>query len=126
MSTESLAYLTAATHGLEEEAETLRAQFDPETESVPTVDSTATLLQPPLPITQQETNWPLLTRTKGFWESAIASKGGAKGTGAGGASIAMAAMDDEDVGGDGGAWDDDAQLVLDDEGKQVSVCCCLL
>ena len=33
----SLAYLTAATHGLEEEAEELKAAFDPEKEQLPQV-----------------------------------------------------------------------------------------
>lgn len=33
-STESLAYLTAATHGLDEEAESLKETFDPEKETV--------------------------------------------------------------------------------------------
>lgn len=32
--TESLAYLTAATHGLDEEAESLKETFDPEKETV--------------------------------------------------------------------------------------------
>ena len=70
---DSLAYLTAATHCLEEEAESLKSQFE-ENETLPEVDPEATLLRPPVPITQQESNWPLLTRSKGFWESAIASK----------------------------------------------------
>ncbi len=51
-SSESLAYLTAATHGLDEEAEALAASF-PETEKLPEVDPNAMLLQPPAPITQQ-------------------------------------------------------------------------
>lgn len=33
-SAESLAYLTAATHGLDEEAESLKETFDPEKEAV--------------------------------------------------------------------------------------------
>lgn len=33
-SAESLAYLTAATHGLDEEAESLKETFDPEKETV--------------------------------------------------------------------------------------------
>lgn len=33
-SAESLAYLTAATHGLDEEAEALKETFDPEKETV--------------------------------------------------------------------------------------------
>lgn len=34
LGTESLAYLTAATHGLDEEAESLKETFDPEKEIV--------------------------------------------------------------------------------------------
>ena len=70
----SLAYLTAATHGLEEEAEQIKASFAPD-EKLPEVNPNAVLLQPPVPIMQQETNWPLLTVTKGFFEGAMAAKG---------------------------------------------------
>ena len=55
----SLAFLTAATHGLTEEAEQLQE------ENSPKVQEDATLLQPPPPITQFEENWPLLTVSKG-------------------------------------------------------------
>ena len=72
----SLAYLTAATHGLEEEAEQLKATFDPEKDKLPDVMPGATLLQPPVPIMQQESNWPLLTVSKGFMERAMAAPGG--------------------------------------------------
>ena len=75
---ESLAYLTAATYGLEDEADELREQFDPETESVPETYPNARLLQPPPPIMQQESNWPLLTVSKGFFEGAMAAKKGRK------------------------------------------------
>lgn len=69
---ESLAYLTAATHGLEEEAEQLRENFV-EDEKIPELYPQAQLLQPPVPIMQQESNWPLLTMTKGFFEGAMAA-----------------------------------------------------
>ena len=55
----SLAYLTAATHGLDEEAEQLKDEVAPE------VDPKAVLLQPPPPIKQCEENWPMLTVSKG-------------------------------------------------------------
>lgn len=42
---------------------------------VPEVDSNAQLLQPPPPINPLDTNWPLLTVSKGFFEGAIAAKG---------------------------------------------------
>ena len=72
---ESLAYLTAATHGLEEEADELKESFG-ENERVPDLYPNASLLQPPVPITQQESNWPLLTVSKGFFEGAMAARGG--------------------------------------------------
>jgi coatomer protein complex subunit alpha (xenin) len=66
----SLAYLTAATHGLEEEAEALQETFDPEKELLPQVNPQASLLLPPVPIMQQESNWPLLTVSKSIFEGA--------------------------------------------------------
>lgn len=42
---------------------------------VPEVDPNAQLLQPPPPINPLDTNWPLLTVSKGFFEGAIAAKG---------------------------------------------------
>ena len=74
--TESLAYLTAATHGLVDEAEDIQATFDADKDRVPDVNPHANLLQPPVPITQQESNWPLLTVSKGFFEGAMAATRG--------------------------------------------------
>ncbi|KAF3857928.1 hypothetical protein F7725_011129 [Dissostichus mawsoni] len=100
----SLAYLTAATHGLDEEAEALKESFDPEKETE--VDPNAQLLQPSPPINPLDTNWPLLTVSKGFFEGAIAAKGKA------GQMAADADM--EAPGGEG--WGDDAELQLDEDG----------
>ncbi|XP_053408078.1 coatomer subunit alpha-like isoform X1 [Mercenaria mercenaria] len=100
----SLAYLTAATNGLEEEAESLKESFG-ENERVPDLYPSASLLQPPVPITQQESNWPLLTVSKGFFEGAMAAKGG---------HSKMAAADDVDIEEAGAGWGDD-DLGLDDE-----------
>ncbi|XP_038045670.1 coatomer subunit alpha-like [Patiria miniata] len=98
----ALAYLTAATHGLTEEAEELKEGFD-ENEKVPEVNPNAALLQPPPPIMQSEDNWPLLTMSKGFFE-------GAMSRGKGGASmVAEVEMEAEEDGG----WGEDAELVLD-------------
>ncbi|XP_032833195.1 coatomer subunit alpha [Petromyzon marinus] len=102
----SLAYLTAATHGLDEEADGLKAQFDLEKETLPEVNADAVLLQPPPPVMPLDTNWPLLTVSKGFFEGAMAAKGKAG---------QMAADLDMEVGG-GEGWGDDAELVLDEEG----------
>ena len=70
---EFLAYLTAATHGLSEETESIKDSFD-ENQVLPPVAKDAMLLQPPVPIQQQESNWPLLTVSKGFMERAITGK----------------------------------------------------
>uniref|UniRef100_A0A452S0H5 Coatomer subunit alpha n=1 Tax=Ursus americanus TaxID=9643 RepID=A0A452S0H5_URSAM len=99
----SLAYLTAATHGLDEEAESLKETFDPEKETIPDIDPNAKLLQPPAPIMPLDTNWPLLTVSKGFFEGSIASKG------------ALAADIDIDTVGTEG-WGEDAELQLDEDG----------
>uniref|UniRef100_A0A8D1WMC1 Coatomer subunit alpha n=1 Tax=Sus scrofa TaxID=9823 RepID=A0A8D1WMC1_PIG len=102
----SLAYLTAATHGLDEEAENLKETFDPEKETIPDIDPNAKLLQPPAPIMPLDTNWPLLTVSKGFFEGSIASKG------KGGALAAD--IDIDTVGTEG--WGEDAELQLDEDG----------
>ena len=64
---DSLAFLTAKTHGLDEEAEAVQASM-PEGAELPEVLSGAALLKPPPPISQAEANWPLLTVSKGFFE----------------------------------------------------------
>jgi coatomer protein complex subunit alpha (xenin) len=69
----SLAYLTARTHGLEEDAERLAQTFE-EDAVLPQVDADAQLLRPPVPIAQQEGNWPLLSVSKGFFDTAIVGK----------------------------------------------------
>ncbi|KAL5010139.1 hypothetical protein ScPMuIL_012444 [Solemya velum] len=104
----SLAYLTAATHNLKEDSEELQESFG-ENDKVPDLYPNAQLLQPPVPIMQQETNWPLLTMSKGFFEGAMASRGQQSTMAA-----AAAAVADDDGAGEG--WGEDAELVLDDEG----------
>lgn len=42
---------------------------------IPAVDPEARLLQPPAPVLPLDTNWPLLTVSKGFFEGSIAGKG---------------------------------------------------
>lgn len=56
--------MTAATHGLEAEAEQLRDALDASGQPVPDVNPSATLLQPPVPIAKTEHNWPLLVVSK--------------------------------------------------------------
>ena len=64
----SLAYLTAATHGLTEQAEKIKEGVDEEKTPLPTPSPGARLLQPPPPIAQSEQNWPLLTVSRGFFD----------------------------------------------------------
>lgn len=96
----TLAYLTAATHGLNEEAAALKEECH---DKIPEVDQNANLLMPPPPIQQTESNWPLLTVSKGIFEGAVMSNTGV--------SAAAAVM--EDAGGDG--WGDDAQLGFEEQ-----------
>jgi len=107
----SLAYLTAATHGLEEDARQLKEQLEVAELPVPSLDhhSQSVFLQPSPPIAQAESNWPLLTVSKGFFDGAMAARVAA----ATGASEIAAVMDDDGGAGDG--WGDDADLALDDD-----------
>ena len=100
--------MTAATHGLEDEAEQLKQQLEAAEQPVPTVNPFAAFLQPPPPIAQAESNWPLLTVSKGFFDGAMAARTIASG------SVAVA--DDDDAGAADG-WGDDADLGLDDEDR---------
>jgi len=107
----SLAYLTAATHGLVEEAEKVRASVDTEKTPLPAPAAGARLLQPPPPIAQSEQNWPLLTVSRGFFDSAMMAGKKADGVAAG----LMADDDTEAAGGAEGGWGDDADLMMDDD-----------
>lgn len=55
----SLAYLTAAIHDYNDEAEELKIIL--ENKVIPDIPSNAKFLRPPPPVQQAETNWPLLT-----------------------------------------------------------------
>lgn len=64
-----MAYITAITHGLTEEAQALAAKINGE---APEPLKNAQLLQPPTPIMRvHESNWPLLTVSKGYFEGAM-------------------------------------------------------
>jgi coatomer subunit alpha len=103
----SLAYLTAATHGMEDEAQEMAAQIAAEGKEIPQVNPDAKLFKGPLPIQQADTNWPLLTVSRGFFEGQQMSRQ------AGTVSKALATeVLDNDV--DDG-WGADADLKLDDE-----------
>lgn len=103
----SLAYLTAATHGLVEEAEQLESMFDAENDQLPEINPSAVLLQPPVPIMQQESNWPLLTVTKSIFEGAVAAKKG-------GTAAAFGNMD-IDISEAGEGWGED-EIIIDEDG----------
>jgi coatomer subunit alpha len=114
----ALAYITAATHGLSEEAAALEAELreaDAEVPALPAPGS-ATLLLPPAPI-MREDNWPLLTVSKGFFES-LALKDAERAKSGGAAAAAAAAVEELDLSAAAGAWGDEDDLGLDggDEG----------
>lgn len=111
----SLAYLTAATHGLQEQAEQLENVITQEGNELPVVNPNATLLQPPVPIQPVESNWPLLTVSKGFFEGAMITRAGTSATArqALNANADAAVLDDV---GAGDGWGADADLGLGDDG----------
>jgi coatomer protein complex subunit alpha (xenin) len=97
----SLAYLTAATHGMAEEAEQIKGTFD-ESDRVPEVHPQATWLQPPCPIQLQTDNWPLLTMASGFFDRAPPLDGA-------GAGDQVLEINESDLGGDGG-WNPEEDI----------------
>lgn len=101
----SLAYLTAATHGFDEEAEQLKSKFDSSNETVPEIMPNAQLLQPLPPITQYESNWPLLTVSKGFFDRRWGSANPTT------KQDNLVAIDNEDEAN----WSD-TEVVIDDDG----------
>jgi len=107
----SLAYLTAATHGLHEEAEKIKEGVDTEKTPLPSPAPGARLLQPPPPIAQSEQNWPLLTVSRGFFDSAMIAGKKSEGVAAG-----LVAEDDGEAAE--GWGDDDLGLDEDDAGDE--------
>uniref|UniRef100_A0A1B6DMQ1 Coatomer subunit alpha n=1 Tax=Clastoptera arizonana TaxID=38151 RepID=A0A1B6DMQ1_9HEMI len=102
----SLAYLTAETHGLHEEAKEILEGS--ELNHIPVVSPNAQLLKPPIPVCQAESNWPLLAMSKGFFDGAIL--GGGKAVG----GILASALVIEDGSADDG-WGADAEFGVDDQ-----------
>jgi coatomer protein complex subunit alpha (xenin) len=100
----SLAYVTAATHGLAEEAEALGAELGAAAPALP--PGGGRLLLPPAPI-MRESNWPLLTVSKGFFETLATKDAERAKAGAAGAAAAAAALEQVDLSAAGGAWGDD-------------------
>jgi coatomer protein complex subunit alpha (xenin) len=66
-----LAYLTAASHGFEKEAQKLRAELETRNQPIPIIDDNAQLLAPPQPIQQMEENWPRLAGAAGPFDAQI-------------------------------------------------------
>ncbi|XP_044765066.1 coatomer subunit alpha [Coccinella septempunctata] len=111
----SLAYLTAATHGMKEEAEILKEAVG-EGKKLPDVTPNAKFLNPPPPIQQAESNWPLLTVSRSFFESTILVN---KASAAMKNLMAEATQNVEEVEVDAGAWgDDDEDAEIDGEEKK--------
>jgi coatomer protein complex subunit alpha (xenin) len=108
----SLAYLTAATHGLDEDAERLRELLETNSIPLPEVNPSASLLQPPTPIYRGE-NWPLLAVAK----STLSDLDGAS---SGVAGVDEGSDDEGQAGGDWGGDDDDL-FDSDDEGPAEKV-----
>mmetsp|Transcript_1815 Transcript_1815/g.6642 ORF Transcript_1815/g.6642 Transcript_1815/m.6642 type:complete len:1252 (+) Transcript_1815:70-3825(+) len=118
----SLAYVTAATHGLAEDAERIAATLTEGGAALPDVSAAAALMLPTAPILKED-NWPLLTVSKGLFEGAFAglAAGGAGEEGLGAASMGAGGMaDDAELeAAAGGGWGDDLEGlpgIGDDEG----------
>jgi len=114
----SLAFLAAASHGLDEDAERLQALLEGSKTPLPAVNRNGTLLQPPTAILRGE-NWPLLAVGKSalsdMQNGNLASGGGGGG---GVSSVAAAAGDEEFQDATEGAnqWGDEDDLFDDEEG----------
>lgn len=119
-----LAYLTAATHGLEEQAERLKGSMT--SALSPDATTSARLLQPPTPIIRTKdgsekdqgvreedatVNWPLLTVPKSAFEGSLADTSDGF------------VREDEFSEPAGDAWGDD--LNLDDDAPSTSVLECV-
>eukprot|EP00118_Oscarella_pearsei_P025090 m.307483 g.307483 ORF g.307483 m.307483 type:complete len:1228 (+) comp42345_c0_seq1:35-3718(+) len=101
----ALAYLTAVTHGLEAEVEEIREAMSDEELKI-AVHPRAALLRPSPPILLCDQNWPLLTKTKSFFDQAPASRVG------GGHMVA----DVDAVAKAEGGWEDEDEIILDEDG----------
>lgn len=104
----SLAYLTAATHNLTEEAEEMSTLIQAEGKELPKVNPNAKLFKGPIPVQQAEQNWPLLTVSRGFFEGQQMSRQ------SGAVSKVLATVEPIEGDMDDG-WGADADLKLGDE-----------
>ena len=108
--------MTAKTHGLEEDANKIQEAYEAQGDNdkrppLPEVMPNAKLLKPPPPICQTESNWPLLTVSKGFFEGIKAVRGGGGVTGGAAKSAVSSALvmeEDDDAAADTNkGWGDD-------------------
>lgn len=108
----SLAYITACTNGMAEEAASLEQELGPD--NLPSLPDPSQVkpMRPPTPILH-ETNWPLLTVSKSFFET-LASKDAERSK-----TVAQAAasqvVEDIDLSAAADAWGDEDDLDLGDE-----------
>jgi coatomer protein complex subunit alpha (xenin) len=106
-----LAYLTAVTHGLNEQAQTIAAALRAEDDHLPSATPDSRVLIPPEATCDDQGNWPLLTISRGFFDNAPP---GTTGTAAA-AAAALAAVENIDTAAAGEAWGED-ELDLDEDG----------
>ncbi|KAK6730515.1 hypothetical protein RB195_007150 [Necator americanus] len=115
----SLAYLTAATHGYEEEADMLKSELESKGQPIPPIDPNAKLLVPPPPICKLEENWPLLSTARGPFEFlglVPPSKAPGAGVSQKPAAAAFAVADDADM-DEGGAWGEEGDYLVGEDGQ---------
>ncbi|KAI1722288.1 coatomer WD associated region domain-containing protein [Ditylenchus destructor] len=122
----SLAYLTAASHGFEEEAEKLKTELESKNQPLPVAEPNAKLLAPPEPIQQLKENWPQLAVSVGALETQLAQikiatnqkpNGVAAGVSVPKAANQFAAKHDMEEEPDADAWGVSGDIMLDEDGN---------
>uniref|UniRef100_A0A915NNF0 Coatomer subunit alpha n=1 Tax=Meloidogyne floridensis TaxID=298350 RepID=A0A915NNF0_9BILA len=114
----SLAYLSATTHGLTEEASQLTLELENKNIPVPDANPNAKPFVPPKPLYPLTENWPQLTVSVGPFDTQLLSNATTKKapTAKTPALNAFAAEQNEDH-TEGEAWGVDGDLLLDEEGN---------
>lgn len=98
-----LAYLTAKTHGLEDDASRIAEILMGSGAAIPDVSGLGKLLQPPAPLLRGD-NWPLLPVSKGFFEGVLS-----------GEIAGDAYAEDDEVMGDAGLGWGDAHIDIGED-----------
>lgn len=115
----SLAYLTAATHNMEEEANNLAPLITEKGKPLPQISTNAKFIVPPPPIQQAESNWPLLTVSRSFFESTVMAN---KASGAMKNLMAEPIEDTGEIYSNAEGWgDDEEETVMESEERRESV-----